>query len=152
MGRATDERIKVTIPNVAGKVGTSLLKRDFGISSKETMTVKTQRFCDNFRTWADRIDKMPFDVHFTLSLVAPRALYISHAEQDKKVDHRGVFLAMKAANQVYGLYGKEGFVADQLPEVDQPFFSHVGMHIRTGKHDILPYDWEQYFKFLEKHF
>jgi len=63
-----------------------------------------------------------------------------------------VFLAMKAANPVYELYGKEGLVADQLPEVDQPVFSHVGMHIRTGEHDILPYDWEQYFTFLNKHF
>lgn len=139
---ARDERIKVTIPNVAGKAGTSLLKRHFGINSRETMTVKTQRFCDNFRTWADRIDEMPFDVHFTLSLVAPRALYISHAEDDIKVDHRGVFLAIKAMEPVYELYGREGLSSDELPEVDGPVFSRVGMHIRSGKHECLPYDWE----------
>lgn len=148
---ATDERIKVTIPNVAGKAGTSLLKRDYGINSKEVMLVKTQRFCDNFRTWADKIDEMPFDVHFTLSLVAPRAMYISHAEEDIKVGHQGVFEAIKAANPVYELYGKEGFVADRLPEVDHPIFSYVGMHIRSGKHECLPYDWDQYLKFLDKY-
>ena len=80
LGRATlwagaqDRRIKVTIPNVAGKGSTSLLKRDFGIDSKEVMLVRTQRYCDNFRTWAERIDEMPFDAHFTLSLVAPRPM------------------------------------------------------------------------------
>lgn len=157
LGRATlwagarDERIKVTIPNVAGKAGTSLLKRHYGINSREVMLVKTQRYCDNFRTWADRIDEMPFDAHFTLSLVAPRALYISHAEEDVKVDHAGVLAAMKAANPVYALYGKEGLVAEELPEIDRPIFSHVGLHIRSGKHDVLPYDWEQYLKFLDTH-
>jgi hypothetical protein len=157
LGRATlwagaqDERIKVTIPNVAGKGSTSLLKRNFGVNSKEVMLVKTQRYCDNFRTWAERIDEMPFDAHFTLSLVAPRPMYISHAEEDAKVDHQGVFLALKAANPVYELYGEEGFVADQLPEIDRPVFSHVGMHIRSGKHDVLPYDWKQYLKFLDEH-
>jgi hypothetical protein len=148
---AQDERIKVTIPNVAGKGGTSLLKRHYGINSKEVMTVKTQRFCDNFRTWAERIEEMPFDAHFTLSLVAPRAMYISHAVEDIKIDHQGVLEALRAANPVYELYGKEGFAAEQLPGVDHPVFSYVGMHIRSGKHDILPYDWEQYLQFLENH-
>lgn len=148
---AIDERIKVTISNVAGKGGTSLLKRDFGINSREVMLVKQHRYCDNFHTWADKIDEMPFDVHFTLSLVGPRALYISHAEEDVKVGHQGVFEAMKAANSVYKLYGSEGLNAESLPEVDNPVFSHVGMHIRAGKHGILPYDWKQYFVFLDKH-
>lgn len=148
---AIDERIKVTISNVAGKGGSSLLKRDFGINSREVMLVKQHRYCDNFHTWADKIDEMPFDVHFTLSLVAPRALYISHAEEDIKVGHQGVFEAMKAANSVYEIYGKQGLKAEKLPEVDKPVFSHVGMHIRTGKHGIMPYDWQQYFVFLDKH-
>ena len=157
LGRATlwagalDDRINVTIPNVAGKASTSLIKRHFGVNSKEVMLVKTHRYCDNFRTWADRIDEMPFDAHFTLSLVAPRPMYLSHAEEDVKVDHQGVLEAMKAANAVYALYGREGLVPERLPEIDQPIFSHVGMHIRSGKHDVLPYDWAQYLKFLEIH-
>lgn len=97
---ASDERFKVVIPNVAGKGGTSLLKRHFGINTKEVMLVKTHRYCDNFRTWADMIDEMPFDVHYTLSLIAPRPLYLSHAEEDVKAGHQGVFEAMKAANPV----------------------------------------------------
>jgi hypothetical protein len=147
---AKDARIKVTISNVAGKAGSSLLKRDFGINSREVMLVKQHRYCENFHTWAERIDEMPFDVHFTLSLVAPRPLYISHAKEDVKVGHQGVFEALKAANSVYELYGMEGLKAEMLPEVDSPVFSRVGMHLRSGKHGILPYDWTQYLVFLDK--
>jgi hypothetical protein len=39
---------------------------------------------------------------------------------------------------------------DPLPEVDQPRWNgNLGYHIRTGKHSLTRYDWEQYLDFAD---
>jgi hypothetical protein len=38
-----------------------------------------------------------------------------------------------------------------MPDVDQPVQGTIGYHIRTGKHDVTKFDWEQYLKFADKH-
>ena len=39
-----------------------------------------------------------------------------------------------------------------MPAVNQPVGKTNGYHIRTGKHDITDYDWEQYLNFADRHF
>ncbi len=148
---ATDERIGLTIVNVSGKGGTSLLKRHFGLPSDEAIQAKSHRYCDNLQQYVGKIVEMPFDTHFSLSLVAPRPLYVSHAEEDVKADIRGAYLALKAASPVYELLGTEGFVADDMPPPSTPITSIVGMHIRPGEHDVKLYDWRCYLDFADKH-
>lgn len=148
---ATDQRIGLTISNVSGKGGTSLLKRQYGLPSDEAIGAKSHRFGDNLQKYVGRIDEMPFDTHFCLALVAPRPLYVSHAEEDTKADILGAFLALKAASPVYELLGTEGFVADAMPPVNSPITSIVGMHIRPGEHEVKLYDWQCYLDFADRH-
>jgi hypothetical protein len=149
---ASDQRVKMVISNVSGKGASSLLKRHFGLPSSEVVGGgKKHRYSDNLHNWAGRVDEMPFDVHYNFALIAPRALYISHAEEDVKADIRGAFLALKAAEPVYKLLGAEGLEADDVPAVNRPVLSNIGFHVRPGPHEVYRYDWECYLDFADKH-
>lgn len=96
---------------------------------------------------------MPFDSHVLLALVAPRPLYVASAADDQWADPKGEFLGAVAASEVYRLLGRKGLdAAAAMPEVNHPVGDDVRYHVRTGKHDITPYDWGQYLEFAARHF
>ena len=77
---------------------------------------------------------------------------MSSAEDDRWADPKGEFLSGYHASPVYELYGKKGLTNLTLPATNVPIHNTIGYHIRTGKHDITDYDWEQFMKFANKHF
>ncbi len=77
---------------------------------------------------------------------------LASAEEDKWADPKGEFLAGKLAEPVYALFGKKGTGVTDWPSVDQPVGEFIGYHVRTGKHDVTAYDWEQYLNFADRHF
>ena len=42
--------------------------------------------------------------------------------------------------------------ASEMPGLNEPVHGRIGYHIRTGKHNVTDYDWEQYIAFAKKHF
>ena len=66
-------------------------------------------------------------------------------------DPNGEFLSGYHAGSVYELFGLKGVGVAQQPEPDHPVGHQVGYHLRTGKHDVTDYDWEQYLNFADRH-
>lgn len=60
-------------------------------------------------------------------------------------------LSLVHASPVYGLYGHDAFVADDLPPAMTPVWTErMGYHLREGKHDIIIYDWMQFIAFADR--
>ncbi|MSU64749.1 MAG: acetylxylan esterase [Opitutus sp.] len=149
---ATDERFALVISNESGEGGAALARRDFGENTQDITADFPHWFCLNYNRFVNNIPALPVDQHELIALMAPRPVYVSSAEDDAEADPRGEFLAAKNAESVYALFQKPGLgVADQ-PKVNQPVGNFIGYHIRTGKHDITSYDWDQFLNFADRHF
>ncbi|MES1260417.1 MAG: acetylxylan esterase [Acidobacteriota bacterium] len=148
---AQDPRFSLVISNESGKGGASLLKRGFGETTDHLNSAFPEWFCANYKQYTGHPEKLPLDGNELLALIAPRPLYVASAADDLGSDPKGEFLAAVNAGRVYQLFGKKGLGVSQMPPVDTPIMHDIGYHVRTGKHDVTEFDWNQYLAFADMH-
>ena len=151
---ASDPRFAVVISNNSGCGGAALSRRNYG----ETLTIINYNFphwfAKNFRQYTADPNTLPIDEHELFALMAPRPVYAASAQADRWADPKGEYLSVYHAVPVYELYGEkpfDGLSEPAQPAVDQPVHGkRMGYHIRTGGHDVTPFDWTQYIRFADQ--
>lgn len=147
---ASDPRFSIVISNESGEGGAALARRWFGETVKLINDHFPHWFVDAYKKYNHDVFALPVDQHELLSLIAPRPLYIASAAGDLWSDPKGEFLSAWHAGEVYALFDKKGLGTGIMPPKDHPIGNTIHYHIRTGKHNITLYDWEQYIKFAKE--
>ena len=148
---ARDERVACTLASVSGSGGASLNRRRYGERPAHLVARFPHWFAANFAGWAGREDEAPWDSHFTLSLIAPRAVLLQTGSTDKWSDPYGEFVAARAATPVFHLFGQKGIEEYSQPPHGKPVMNRLGYLMHEGGHGTVPDDWPVFFDFMDRH-
>jgi dienelactone hydrolase len=147
---AEDERFALVVSNESGEGGAALSRRRFGETVERLTTAFPHWFAANYTKFAQHEEALPIDQHMLLALIAPRSLYVASADEDLWSDPRGEFLSLAHASPVYGLWGDRPIGPDDMPGLDRPLVvDRRGYHVRTGGHNLTPYDWDRFADFAD---
>jgi hypothetical protein len=142
---AEDERFAMVVSNDSGEGGAALSRRNFGETIERINTAFPHWFAETYKTFNRRAELLPVDQHMLLALMAPRALYVASADEDLWADPRGEFLSLAATSPVFALWKDAPIAGADMPPTDNPLISgRRGYHVRTGGHNLTPYDWERF--------
>lgn len=147
---AEDERFAMVVSNESGEGGAALSRRNFGETVARITGSFPHWFAENFKSFAGREREMPTDQHMLLALAAPRAVYVTSADADLWSDPRGEYLSLVHASPVFSLWRDPPLMADAMPPLGTPIVAgRRGYHVRTGVHNLTPFDWDRFADFAE---
>ncbi|HEX5446685.1 MAG TPA: acetylxylan esterase, partial [Pirellulales bacterium] len=152
LAAAMDERVALAIPLQAGCGGTAPSRSTVGESVRQINDHFPHWFCDTFKEFNEQVDRLPFDQHSLVALVAPRPVLFANAVEDQWANPAGQFAVLRAAEPVYRLLGVGGLGVERMPEPGRLVGDRLGYFIRPGKHSMTRQDWEVFWDFADQHF
>jgi len=147
LAAARDPRFALAVPNQAGCGGTAPSRGTVGESVKSINENFPHWFNDIFPQFGDAVDRLPFDQHALVALVAPRPALFLAAEEDQWANPAGQFDVLRAASPVYRLLGSTGIMAEKMPAVNVMVGGTLGYRLRPGPHYIGEKDWADAISF-----
>ena len=149
-----DRRFAMTCSNDSGCSGAKLNHMDLPKSEHIARIARVfpYWFCQNYIEHANMEERMPFDQHQFVALLAPRLVAIASASEDDWAGQEGEYWSARLASPAWELYGRKGLVSDGFPGADKPLQEGcISYHMRTGKHNLTSYDWDRYLDFADRH-
>jgi len=147
LGKATliagafDERFALTAPAGSGCGGTGAYRFNGKLrGGKEGLENATANFPQWFgpriSEFCGQVEKLPFDQHWLLALIAPRLCLPTDALSDQWSNGNAMVQSYLGAQPVYAML--------QVPD-------HLGLHFRPGEHALAAEDWEALLDFADLH-
>ncbi len=149
-----DRRFAMACSNDSGCSGAKLNHIDLPKSEHvvQIMVPASYWFCENYMKRVNAELDWRVDQHEFVALMAPRLVCIASATEDAWAGPEGEFYSGLLASPAWELYGKKGLVAGAFPPADTPLQEGcISYHLRTGKHNLTPYDWARYMDFADRH-
>ena len=149
-----DKRFAMACSNDSGCSGAKLNHIDLPKSEHLHQIVRRfpYWFCLNYITHVNAEKDWRVDQHEFIALIAPRLVCIASASEDAWAGQEGEYYAGLLASPAWELYGKKGLVANGFPAPETPLQEGcISYHLRTGKHNLTPYDWNCYMDFADRH-
>jgi hypothetical protein len=142
LASALDERFALTIPAASGLGGTSSFRFFYEADGKnEKIENITSRFPYWFspvlRSFVGRPERLPFDQHAVMALIAPRLLLTTIGTEDHWANPRGAQVTHLAARRVYQFLG--------APD-------RIAIHYRAGGHATNDEDFTAMMDYADLHF
>lgn len=151
LAAALDDRIGLAIPHQAGCGGTAPSRGKTGESVKQINDRFAHWFNAAFKQFNEQPERLPFDQHCLVALMAPRPVLLSNAIEDQWANPSGQFDVLRAAAPVYRLLGAGGLETDTMPEPGRLSAGKLGYYIRPGKHSMTRDDWRVFLDFADAH-
>ncbi len=150
LASAFDERVALAIPLQAGCGGTAPSRGTVGESVRQINKAFPHWFNGAFKEFNEHPEKLPFDQHCLIALMAPRPVLLSNAVEDQWANPAGQFEMLRAAEPVYKLLGVEGLADRTTPPVGKLSAGRLGYYIRPGRHSMTPGDWRVFCDYADR--
>ena len=135
-----NQRFALVAPAGSGCAGTGAFRlngRNRGGKEglENVVTAFPQWISPRLKSFSGQVERLPFDQHWLIALVAPRAFIAADALADSACNGNAMKQSYLAAKPVYEFLG----AAD-----------HLGIHFRPGQHALAADDWQVILDFADQ--
>ncbi len=153
LAAAMDDRIALVVPHQSGTGGMALSRDSQQETVERINRVFPHWFSDQFTEFDQEVNRLPFDQHALVALVAPRPLLDTEGTQDPWANFPRSLETLKAADPVYKLLGSKGLVGTGLVLDDEPItgpnFGTILQYRLNEKHVFTQAYWQRMLDFAD---